>query len=126
MMSLLKRKARLLVLDDDVSMQKLIKTILGREGYRVDVVGSGSQAIEKIGKNRYEGLLLDLMTPTEGGLTVLRHLREKNPALVSRVLLVTASPDSVLRVAGDDVFGVVRKPFQPAELLDSIRRLLSR
>lgn len=121
----LRRKARVLLLDDDVSMQKLMSTLLRRAGYRVDVVSAGAQAIEKIGQEEYHALLLDLMTPTEGGLTVIKHLKQHKPELLKRVLLVTASPDSVLRSVAGDVHGVVHKPFEAQELLQAVERLLS-
>lgn len=121
----LRRKARVLLLDDDLSMQKLMSTLLRRAGYRVDVVSAGAQAIEKIGQEEYHALLLDLMTPTEGGLTVIKHLKQHKPELLKRVLLVTASPDSVLRSVAGDVHGVVHKPFEAQELLQAVERLLS-
>jgi CheY-like chemotaxis protein len=123
--SLLRRKARVLVLDDDTSMQKLVATLLRREGYRVDVVSGGSQALEKINKIRYTALLLDVMTPTEGGLTVIRHLKETKPEMLKRIVLVTASPDSVLRAVERDVFAIVRKPFKGPELVETIDRLIA-
>jgi DNA-binding response OmpR family regulator len=125
MLNMLKRGARLLVLDDDPSMQKLVATLLRRAGYRVDVVSAGNQAIEKMEATDYGALLLDLMTPTEGGLTVIKHLRETKPELLKRVVLVTASPESVLKGIEGDVFAIVRKPFQPDELVDTIARVLS-
>ena len=121
----LKRKARVLLLDDDLSMQKLMSTLLRRAGYRVDVVSAGAQAIEKIGQEEYHALLLDLMTPTEGGLTVIKHLKEQKPAMLTRVLLVTASPDSVLRSVSADVTEVVHKPFEADELLRAVERVLT-
>lgn len=121
----LKRKARILLLDDDVSMQKLMATLLRRAGYRVDVVSAGAQAIEKIGQEEYHALLLDLMTPTEGGLTVIKHLKKTKPQLLSRVLLVTASPESVLRSVSGDVSAVVHKPFEAEELLRAVERVLT-
>ena len=123
--SLLRRKARVLVLDDDTSMQKLVATLLRREGYRVDVVSGGSQAIEHITKTQYSALLLDVMTPTEGGLTVIRHLKKAKPELLKRIVLVTASPDSVLRGVESDVFAIVRKPFKGPELVETIDRLIA-
>jgi CheY-like chemotaxis protein len=121
----LKRKARVLLLDDDVAMQKLMSTLLRRAGYRVDVVSAGAQAIEKIGQEEYHALLLDLMTPTEGGLTVIKHLKQHKPELLKRVLLVTASPDSVLRSVSGDVSAVVHKPFEAQELLQAVERVLT-
>ena len=125
MLKMLKRGARLLVLDDDPSMQKLVGTLLRRAGYRADVVSAGKQAIEKIAQNDYAALLLDLMAPTEGGLTVIKHLRETRPELLKRVVLVTASPDSVLRGIDKDVAAIVRKPFEASELIETISRVLS-
>ena len=107
-------------------MQRLVATLLRRAGHRVDVVSDATQAIERIGRYNYDALLLDIMTPTEGGLTVLRHLRAAKPELMKRVLLVTASPDSILKGVSGEVFGVVRKPFEAAELTDAIRKVIAR
>ena len=125
MLPLLKRKVRLLVLDDDLAMQRLIALLLGRHGYRVDVVSAGAQAIEKIKDTDYAALLLDLMTPTEGGLTVIRHLKEANPAMLSRVILVTGSPPSVLRSVEGDVAAIIQKPFAAEEMLETVQRIVA-
>ena len=126
MFPLLKRKARVLILDDDLAMLRLISKLLNRAGYRVDVVSAAAPAIEKIARIDYAALLLDLMTPTEGGMTVIRHLKEAKPAMLSRVLLVTASPDSVLRAVAPDVAGVVQKPFEAAELIAAVERVAAK
>ena len=122
---ILGRGTRLLVLDDDTSMQKLVGALLRKAGYRVDVFSSGRQAIDSLGKHEYGALLLDVMTPTEGGLTVIRHLREHSPQMLKRVVLVTASPDSVLKAVEKDVFSIVHKPFQAEELISTIHRVLA-
>ena len=126
MLSFLKTKTRVLVLDDDPAMQRLIPIVLRRAGHRVDVVSAGAQAIEHIGRNDYSVLLLDLMTPTEGGLTVMNHLKKSNPKMLRRVILVTASPESVLRSVAGDAAAVVHKPFETEELLSTIERVLSK
>jgi CheY-like chemotaxis protein len=123
MLSMLRRKGRILVLDDDLAMQRLVSMLLRRAGYRVDVVSEGSQAIERIRQHDYAALLLDVMTPTEGGLTVIRHLKEKNPAMLDRVLLVTGSPDSLLKSFAGDVHGIVHKPFRADELLAALEEV---
>lgn len=122
-MQFFSRKRRVLVLDDDRSMQKLVSMLLKREGYRVDVVGSGREAIESIDNNQYTAILLDLMMPHEGGMTVLRHLRQKSPGLLQHVILLTGMPDSVLKGIATDVFAVVRKPFEASELVATVARL---
>ena len=124
MIRLLPSKTRLLLLDDDPSMQRLVSTLLKRAGHRIDIVSGGSEAIQMIEKNQYDGLLLDIMTPTDGGMTVIRHLKEQKPQLLDRILLVTGSPESILKSVIDDVFGVVYKPFEAAQLLDAVKKLL--
>jgi CheY-like chemotaxis protein len=125
MLSLLKRKSRVLLLDDDPAMQRLIVTVLRRAGLRVDVVSGGAQAIDRIGRSRYDAFLLDLMTPTEGGVTVMRHLKETAPDLLRRVILVTASPESLLKSVASDAAAVVQKPFEADQLVSTLNRILS-
>ena len=126
MLSVLKRKARVLVLDDDPAMQRLISTLLRRNGLRVDVVSGGAQAIEMLGGAQYDALLLDLMTPTEGGVTVIRHLKKANPQLLRRVILVTASPATVLKSVSKDAAAVVHKPFEAEKLVATVNRVIAR
>lgn len=123
MVTLFKRKPRVLVLDDDVSMQKLVSVLLRRDGFSVEVVGSGRAAIAAVEKGSYAALLLDLMMPHEGGMTVLKHLRDNNPEMLQRVILLTATPDSVLKTIAGDVFAVVKKPFEGEDLVATVRKL---
>ena len=124
MISVLKKR-RVLVLDDDPSMQRLVAALLRREGYRVDIVSSGSQAIEKMERADYDALLLDIMTPTEGGMTVIRYLKETTPAMLRRVVLLTGSPRAVLKSVENDVAAIVHKPFDAQALVDTIQRVLT-
>ena len=123
MRPLFKRRKRVLLLDDDLSMQRLVARILGREGFRVDVFLTGSQAIAALERDTYDVLLLDLMMPHEGGMTVIRRLRVKNPAMLKRSILLTASPDSLIEALSGEVSTVVQKPFEPKQLVDAVRRM---
>lgn len=115
-------RGRVLLLDDDHSMQRLVTALLKRAGFRVDTVAKGNDAIERLNKGKYDAVLLDLMMPHEGGMTVLRHLRASDPAMLHRVLLLTAAPASILRGMESEVFGVIRKPFEHEELIGAITR----
>jgi len=123
MLSPFKRRKRVLLLDDDPSMHRLVARILGDDGFRVDVFLTGSQAIAALGKETYDVLLLDLMMPHEGGMTVIRHLRGKNPQMLKRSILFTASPDSLIDALSGEVSTVVQKPFEPKQLIDAVRRM---
>jgi CheY-like chemotaxis protein len=126
MIRLLPRRRRVLVLDDDPAMQRLVARILRSDGCRADVTGTGAEAIRKLAEADYDALLLDVMLPTEGAYTVIAHLRENRPEMLARVLLVTASPESVLRNLTSEVAGVVHKPFQPEQLTAALRKVLGR
>ena len=117
------RRKRVLLLDDDPSMQRLVSALLKRGGYRVDTFLTGREAIAALDREGYDVLLLDLMMPHEGGNTVIRHLRANNPTLLDRALLVTASPESVVATLAKQVAGVVKKPFDSAELLGAVKRV---
>jgi DNA-binding response OmpR family regulator len=111
------------LLDDDPSMQRLISALLKRDGYRVDVYLTGRDALRSIEVNHYAALLLDLMMPHEGGMTVIRELRVKNPHLLDRTLVISASSASVIGSVAKEVAGVVKKPFEAEELLGAVRRV---
>ena len=117
------RRKRVLLLDDDPSMQRLVSTLLKRGGYRVDTFLTGREAIAAIERDEYDALLLDLMMPHEGGNTVIRHLQANKPTLLDRALLVTASPEAVLAPLAKEVAGVVKKPFESDELLGAVKRV---
>ncbi|HEX8153356.1 MAG TPA: response regulator [Thermoanaerobaculia bacterium] len=125
MLRVFRKKGRVLLLDDDVSIQRLVGMLLRRHGLRVDVVGKGSDAIDAIGKEQYDALLLDLMMPHEGGMTVIRHLRDVGSPMLSRVIVLTATPGSVLKTIEKDVAAIVHKPFEADDLLATIDRVMS-
>src|SRR5437868_11610805 len=120
---LFKRRKRVLLLDDDPSMQRLVSHILGKDGFRVDAFLTGSQAIGALSREQYDVLLLDLMMPHEGGMTVIRHLRKNDPPLLKKAVLLTASPDSLIDALSGEVENVVQKPFEEEDLVEVVRRL---
>ncbi len=123
MLRMLKKRKRVLLLDDDPAVQRLVAALLKRAGYRVDVVGNGRDAIAALERQEYSAILLDLMMPHEGGMTVIRHLRETRPQILSQVILLTATPAPVLKTIEPEVFAVVYKPFEPRQLTAVVKKL---
>ncbi len=123
MRSPFKRRKRILLLDDDPSMQRLVALILGNQGFRVDVFLTGNQAIAALKRRAYDVILLDLMMPHEGGMTVIRHLRANDPTSLKRSVLLTASPDSLIGALSGEVETVVQKPFKAQQLIDTVRQM---
>jgi DNA-binding response OmpR family regulator len=123
LMALLKRKKRVLLLDDDPSMQRLVTLILQNEGFKVDVFFTGREAIAAAAKQSYDVLLLDVMMPNEGAMTVIKHLRANNPKLLNRSVLLTGTSQALIDSISGQVRAVVQKPFEPARLIEVVREV---
>lgn len=117
-----RKETRILVADDDPSIRQLVCTIIKREGLPVDCVSDGEAAIEKLEENNYAVVLLDLMMPRVDGFGVIDHLKEHPPAHKPVILVVSAYADQKFKeVDPYIVAGVVRKPFEVAELGSLVR-----
>lgn len=114
---------RVLLLEDDTSMQRLVRLLLRSDRARVEIFGNGRDVIARIQTHgeRYDAFLLDLMMPHDGGLSVLRDLRDHHPELLGRVILLTASGTGITDKWLPLVFDVVHKPFEAAALLNTVR-----
>jgi DNA-binding response OmpR family regulator len=113
---------RVLVLEDDTMMQKLVAKLLRPLRVRIDVFGNGRDVVRKIAADgqQYDALLLDLMMPHDGGLTVLRDLRQNHASILRRVILMTGSGTSITDPWSPLVFAVVHKPFDGSALVTTV------
>jgi len=115
-------EARILVADDDQSIRQLLGTIIQREGFHVDTVADGTEAIEKLKTHQYAVILLDLMMPRLDGFEVIEYLKHHHGPVKPVVLVISAYADQRFKqVDPDIVAGVIRKPFEIAELGSMIR-----
>jgi two-component system, OmpR family, response regulator len=121
---------RILIVEDSAKMARLLKKGLDRQGYAVDVVGSGQDALWMATENDYDAIVLDVIldagTEPIDGFEVCRRLRRARRW--APVLMVTARDAVEDRVYGLDVGAddYLTKPFSPRELLARIRALLRR
>ncbi len=117
---------RVLVVDDQVRMAGLIKRGLEEDGYAVDVVGDGTDAVWMAAENTYDAIVLDVMLPGLDGFEVCRQMREAQQW--APVLIVSARSDVGDRVKGLDVGAddYLVKPFSFVELAARLRALTRR
>jgi two-component system, OmpR family, response regulator len=117
---------RLLLVEDDVKLARVLAHGLEREGYAIDVTGRGDDALSRALERSYDGLVLDVMLPGLDGFEVCRELR-RNEQWVP-VLMLTARGDVNDRIRGLDAGAddYLVKPFDFGELLARLRALLRR
>jgi two-component system response regulator MprA len=117
---------RILVVDDDLAVCRSIDRALRLEGYEVDTVASGGEALEAVASNSPDALVLDLQLPDLDGLAVCRRIREAGDD--TPILMLTARHGIDDRVQGLDAGAddYLVKPFALEELLARLRALLRR
>lgn len=117
---------KILIVEDERHLCMTLGDSLTHAGFVVDVAHDGKTGLDKVGKNRYDVVILDVMLPMESGLDVC--LRMRKSGLTTPVLLLTARSQALEKVAGfkagaDDY---VTKPFDTVELIARIEALLRR
>jgi len=119
-------RPRVLVAEDDRSVRESLVLALGLEGYDVDAVGDGEQALEAVLAQEPDAVLLDVMMPYLDGLTVCRRLRARGSKVP--ILMLTARHEVSDRVSGLDAGAddYLVKPFALDELSARLRALLRR
>lgn len=114
---------RILVVDDDDAIRALLRTVLRRRGFTVDVARNGIDALEQMVANRYSLVVLDLMMPRMSGYELLDHLGRQSIMTRPRVLVLTAGLES--RAFDTElVIGTVHKPFDVDLLIDIVKACL--
>lgn len=109
-----------LVVEDDDGIRFLTSQILRRQGFAVDEAVNGRLALPLLAGREYDVILMDLAMPEMNGLDVLQHMQETMPALLRRVIVITASLHLLRRGLPDGVCRVLTKPFELDELVDAI------
>lgn len=112
---------RALIVDDDDSIRRMVSKLLVREGFDVDEARDGVEAIEKLGEQKFEVVVLDLMMPRVDGFGVVDYLRTNQPSMLEHIVIMTAFDDSA-RKRLTSACRVLAKPFDIGELMMNVRQ----
>jgi DNA-binding NtrC family response regulator len=116
----------ILVVDDEPSMQRYLRTLLEVENYTVSTASTGEEALEQVEKGlKPDVVLLDLLMPGIDGIQTLERLRSMNPALKVVMLSCVNDTRKVVQAMRMGARDFLPKPFQKAELDETIRQCLS-
>jgi two-component system KDP operon response regulator KdpE len=119
------RPARILLVDDDLSIQRAVAPLLRSRGYHVEVAGTGHEGVKALGGDAPDLIVLDLGLPDLDGVEVCRRMRQQTRA---PIVILSARSGEAEKVAALDIGAddYVTKPFGPEELLARIRVALRR
>ena len=117
--------SKILVVDDEAHIVELARLYLSREGYEVEGVGDGAQALTRFGQLKPDLVVLDIMLPGMDGLTVCKEIRKQSQV---PIIMLTARDEVTDKVVGLEVGAddYLTKPFHPQELVARAKALLRR
>jgi two-component system, OmpR family, response regulator len=112
---------RILIVDDDVHIRRLLRVVLGKAGHTVEEAASAEEVLRAIESSTFDLVLLDLILPNYGGLRLCRRLKEQRPT-APHVIIISGetSVEARERVAECGADDFIAKPFSPAELVERI------
>ena len=119
-------RARILIVDDDESIRKVLSTILDEEGYAVDVADSGKQAIDKSNEEFYNLALVDIRLPDMEGTELLTKMKDTTPKM--RKIIITGYPSlqNAVEALNKGADAYIMKPFDMDKVLSTIREQLKK
>ena len=105
-----------------MAIRRLVKMVLQRDGYRVELAGDGVEAVLKLGLVDYDVIILDLMMPNLDGFTFMSTIAENDPERMKKIIVTSAASPGVIaaRMKGKP-FDLLPKPFDIHELLTRVR-----
>jgi chemotaxis protein histidine kinase CheA/CheY-like chemotaxis protein len=122
-----KRKARVLVVDDSISIRKYVQRFLDRTGYEVEVAPDGMEALNILGKTKFDAVITDLEMPIMHGYDLISEMK-RNPLLMNIPVIVLTSRAGEKHRQKAINMGVqdyLVKPFEEAEMLGTLKKILS-
>ena len=116
---------RILLIEDDARLAEMVAAYLGEAGYRVSIAAEGRAGLDRLAREPFDALVLDLMLPDMDGLEVCRQLRTTSGL---PLLMLTARGDAMDRIVGLEIGAddYLPKPFEPRELLARLRAIMRR
>ena len=117
--------ASVLVVDDDSDVRTMLSAVLEDEGYSVEAVDNGREAIKTCEKLPFDVALVDINLPDVKGTALLHELKRIQPQMVKIIITGEPSVENAVKALYEKADGFITKPFDPKELLDTVRRLIA-
>jgi len=115
-----------LIIDDEAAIRESLETLLGLEGYAVEVAATGHEGLELLAERQFDLVLLDLALPDRNGMDVLGSIRTHDPQL--SVIMITAygTVENAVRAIQSGASNFIQKPWDNEKLLADVRAAVAR
>jgi DNA-binding NtrC family response regulator len=113
---------KLLIVEDDPSVRNTMVTVLELEGYTPEAVSSTREALDRLTTESYPIVISDIYLDERTGIDVLRAAREHNPSCAVILMTGRGSMETVMAATENGAFEYLAKPFEMAQMLDTIKR----
>lgn len=119
-------RARILVVDDDETIRKVLVTILEEEGYTVDMAENGKEAINKSDEKSYNLALIDIRLPDMGGIELLTRIKHAIPEMRKMIITGYPSLQNAVEALNKGADAYIMKPFDVDKVLETISEQLTK
>ena len=120
----MKKDKRILVVDDEESVRKLLQAVLKKEGYKADAAENGEAALKLASINHYDLAVIDIRMPLMDGMELFHVMREKHPDITVIVITAFAGVDTAVEAMKLGAYNYISKPFNLSEIKLNVKRAL--
>ncbi|MFO8050714.1 MAG: response regulator [Thermoplasmatota archaeon] len=117
-------KKKVLCVDDNINLCRTISLVLGRKGFRADMARDGEEALEKVERENYDIILLDIKLPGIDGVETLKRIRDVRKDANVIMMTAYAVEDMVHEALEEGAKGVFYKPMDMDEVITGIEENL--
>ncbi|HAD04302.1 MAG TPA: DNA-binding response regulator, partial [Desulfuromonas sp.] len=117
---------RILIVDDEEGMRRLLVRVLGREGYETVAVASGAEALRLVQSEIFELILTDIKMPGMDGLELLAEIKAFDPALPVLAMTAYGTVENAVQALRAGAYDYLTKPFETDEIKLTVAKALER
>ncbi len=117
---------RILIVDDEDGMRRLLSRVLTREGYDASAVGSGAEALRLVASERFDLVVTDIKMPEMDGLQLLAELKEYEPSLPIIVITAYGTIENAVQALRSGAYDYIAKPFENDEIKLTVAKAFER
>jgi len=119
-------KSRILIVDDEESMREFLSIMLHREGYLVDAVSDGQQAVDRLKACAYDLVISDIKMPRLTGFELLSHIRQRFPETAVIMITAFSTTEEAVEAMKNGAYDYIIKPFKNEEIRLVVQNALER